>query len=213
MKRLILFVLVITCYNVPLYAIFGLAKDIELNAVKVDVAKQADAVLKANIDIGKNMSSLADINLRVGNIETKLNLQGNAIAGFNNKVSNISAGRDNNQSTVNSDEVVTKMLLTYKYIIGLLIIQLVGLASGLVIQMIVLIKYIASLFQAQIIEKDKMVDRERASRDDKDRKADEWKERYIESISGHKTNGLTPGQVTANEILVETLKDEAKQGG
>ena len=155
----------------------------ELNAVKVEMGKNAESIADVKVDVGQNMKALAALDLRVGNIDAKLNAQGAAVAGFKNDVSNLSSGRDTVQTTTNSDSVVIQMLNTYKYIIGLLIAQLVGL----VIQMIVLVKYIASLFQAQIIEKDKMIERERTSRDDKDQKADEWKERYIESVTGHKT--------------------------
>lgn len=200
-KSLVLICLVLATFG-PCYAILGLPTKAEVNAVKVSVADQAQQLVKADVKIADNAKSLVDLTARVGKIEA--NAQ--AAVGVNNKQEHTQAGRDISQSQVNSDEVVMQMLTTYKYIIGLLIVQLVGLATGLVVQMIILVKYIASLFQAQITEKDKMVDRERASRDDKDRKADEWKERYIESISGHKTNGLTPGQEEANKVFVETIK-------
>ncbi len=196
MKKLILLMaLVLILLASNSWAIFGIEKIPaligEMSAVKVDVAKNADSIMKVN----------ATMNARIDKVETNVNARISAVDKSQNLAQ--TAGRDIRTSTKNSDAVVIQMLNTYKYIIGLLIAQLVGL----VIQMIILVKYIASLFQAQIIEKEKMIDRERASRDDKDRKADEWKERFIELVSGFKVNGYTKGQAEADRILKESEKD------
>lgn len=174
------------------YSAFWDAWKPEINAIKVETAKNAEQLVKANVAIGENAKSLADVKAQVGDISARIDSKVDTkIAAYDKSVkTDATAGRDVHQNSGNTNDsaLMKEMVLAYKAIICLLVVQM----CGLVIQMIVLVKYIAKLFQAQIIEKDKMVDRERQSRDDKDQKADEWKERFIESVSGHKTEGVKP---------------------
>jgi hypothetical protein len=161
----------------------------EINGIKVETAKNADSLMKANVTIGEQMKSLADVKASVGNIEAKLNVQGSAIAGFKNTVSNLSSGRDTVQTTTqtNSDAVVTTMLNTYKAIIVLLITQ-----------MVILVKFTSVMYNKVIERMQKEMTRILESKDKKENKIDEFQEMMISKLS-------------FGEKVVETILEEAEK--
>ena len=158
------------CYGIWPFDTVAKKLGLELNAVKLSVADQADALVKANVSIGENAKSLADIKMQVGNIQAQLGLQATAIAGVNNKVTNSTAGRDMTTTTTqnNSDAVVTTMLNTYKAIIILLITQ-----------MVLLVKFTASMYQKIIDKMQAEQTRILISKDDKDSKLDAFQNSLI----------------------------------
>ena len=100
----------------------------ELNAVKIECAKNAQDFLKADVKIGENMRSLADVKAQVGNIQTQLGVQASAIAGVGNKVSSLSAGRDNVQTTTTTND--TGLMKYIVYILGGICVWLIRSNMG-----------------------------------------------------------------------------------
>ena len=173
---------------------------IELNAVKVGIAEQADALAKVNVEVGANAKSLADIKAQVGDIEAKLNAQVSAVAGFKNDVKNVSAGRD----VVNDSDMIVKIfnkVLDNWYLVAGAFFTFMGGLLGGVWGML---KYQANLFAAQLSEKDKMIERERTSRAAKEEKLDRWQESMITKLTlGYDTEGKRE----VERLLAEADKD------
>ena len=99
-----------------------------LFGISADLFNRTTNDLKANdVTLGSKIDKIGiDLSVRLGDIEAKVNAQTSAIVGVNNKVSNISSGRDTNQTktTTNDTGLMKEMINTYRAIIVLLIGQL-----------------------------------------------------------------------------------------
>ena len=173
---------------------------IELNAVKVGIAEQADALAKVNVEVGANAKSLADIKAQVGDIEAKLNAQVSAVAGFNNKVSNLASGRDTIQTTTNDSDLLKFIFDKWEAVIAGLFAFILSLMGG--VWMIV--KYISGMYDQQLREKDARIERESTSRAAKEEKLDRWQESMITKLTlGYDTEGKRE----VERLLAEADKD------
>lgn len=168
----------------------------EMNLMKLDIAKQADAVVKAQVDVGQNMKALAALDLKVGNISAQVDAKVEAkMTAYDASHKTAMTAGGNIQ---NNDSELIKFIFGKWY---LFLGAFLAFFGTLVAQ-----------YERLLTAKDAQIRRLMDSEEKKDTKSDDWFRKYLESVTGHKTNGLTPGQQEAKDVLDETIKEgEVKQ--
>jgi hypothetical protein len=193
--------LLVLALQMPCHALFGLEKikpELSLLKVQTEALAKVDATLFDKA--GQNADALIKMNGRIGDIEAKLNIQGAAVAGFKNQVSNLSSGRDTIQNTSGASDTLIKFIFGKWYLFLGAFMTFFG----------TLVAQYERLLKAKDAQIKRLMDSEEA----KDIKSDDWFRKYLESVTGHKTNGLTAGQQDAKDILDETIKEgEVKTNG
>ena len=200
MNRLIALALLLSATTCP--AAFWDNWKPEFNLLKAETAKNADAVVKAQVDIGANMTHMADLSARIGNIEARVNGQGNAVAALKSDIqqtqTEMHAGGNITTTTGASDSLIKFIFGKWYLFLG----AFMAFFGTLVAQ-----------YERLLAAKDKQIQRLMDSEEAQDVKSDEWFRKYLESVTGHSTNVITPGQQTAKEIFADTVKELDKGGG
>jgi len=177
----------------------GLYKKIDDNSTKT--YKVMDNLANEIAPIKDNQIGLIN---KLDKLDMKLSAmaqaQASAIAGVNNKVSNLSSGRDTIQTTTNDTDLL-KFIFDKWYLViaGLFsfILALLGGVWGIM-------KYQSKMFYRIIAEKDKRIERESESRARKEQRLDEWQSRMIERL-------VTKGEKETDELLKEAEREVEKK--
>jgi hypothetical protein len=173
----------------------------ELNLFKADIAKNADSLIKANTEIARNADALMKLTLQVGNIEANAKANASAIAGVNNKINqtnqDLKAGGNITQTSGASDSLIQFIFGKWYLFLG----AFMTFFGTLIAQ-----------YERLLSAKDKQIQKLMESEETKDAKSDEWFRKYLESVTGHKTNGISPGQQEAKQVFDDTIKDIEKEG-
>lgn len=159
----------------------------EINAVKVEVAKNAEQLVKADVQIGQNAKSLADLQFRMGNIETNTKVQGNAVVGLKNDINQVNQDMKagGNISIGASDKLLMFIFDKWGWVIGGLFTFIGSILGGLW----AMLKFQAYHYERLLAAKDLYIKNLSESNATKDEKNDTWFRKYLESVTGHKTNG------------------------
>lgn len=137
-------------------------------------------LMKAEQDaqIVKLQGENSALRLQAQSLEAKLNAQASAIAGFNNKVQTMSAGRDN-ISKVDNDSELLKFIFDKWYLViaGLFgfILTLMGGVWGIV-------QFVVGMCERVIRGKDEELSRLLRTNSEKEAKLDKWQGDLIEKL-------------------------------
>lgn len=137
-------------------------------------------LMKAEQDaqIVKLQGENSALKLQAQSLEAKLNAQVTATVGLNNRLQNLSAGRDVKQTTTNEGELMKFIFQKWYLVVAGLFGFLLSLMAGIW----GLLQFVVSTFERIIKSKDDELSRELQYEAEQDEKLDKWQNELIEKL-------------------------------
>lgn len=160
------------------YLLFALILFFFAGCKSMKVKPEVNLIKAHEAQLAKLEGENSILRIQSKELEAKLNAQAQAIAGFNNKVQNLSAGRDNIANSGNTnDSDLMKYIFEYWY---LFLIAFLGAIGSLFVGVWGIVKFVMTMNERLLKTKDLWIENLMKANEKKERDLDIWQNRMIE---------------------------------